>query len=100
MGGRAPGMDDTFGDPFVVEVHDFLAQMEIVEQRRTPLADPETVVGVVNRDTCGRRESFAALCPNWGDGLAGRSQRRGRPPPPCSRSRWTRHDCLPAPTPP
>ncbi len=51
MGGRAPGVDDPFGDALMVEVHDLLAQMEVVEQRRPALADPEAVVGVVHRDT-------------------------------------------------
>ena len=51
MSGRTPGVNNTFGYPLMVEVHDLLAQMEIVQQRRAALADPQAVVRVVNGDT-------------------------------------------------
>ena len=36
----AAGVDDPLGDALVVEVHDLLAEVEVLEQRRTALARP------------------------------------------------------------
>ena len=38
VGAEASGVDDPFGDPFVVEVEDLLAEVEVLEQRRSALA--------------------------------------------------------------
>ena len=88
----AAGVNDPFGDALMVEMHDLLTQMEIVEQSRAPLADPEAVVRVIHRNPSSRREGLTALRPCRGDYLTRRPQRPGRPPPPRSRSRWTCHD--------
>ena len=46
MRGRTAGVDDALGDPLVVEVRDLLPQVVVLQQRRTPPARPQRVVGV------------------------------------------------------
>ncbi len=43
---RAPGMDDSFGNPLVVEVSDLLAQVVILKQDRSAGAGLERMIGV------------------------------------------------------
>ncbi|MBG6120267.1 hypothetical protein IWY39_004132 [Sphingobium sp. JAI105] len=38
MGRRAPGMDDAFGDAFMVEMEDLFAENEILQQDRAARA--------------------------------------------------------------
>ena len=46
---EAAGVDDPLGDPLVVEVEELLAQMEVVQQRRTTGADLQTVLVIGDR---------------------------------------------------
>ncbi len=46
VSGGAAGMDHSFRNPFVVEVGDLLAQVEVLEQRRPSIAGLERVIGV------------------------------------------------------
>ncbi len=80
MSGSASSVDDPFGDPFMVEVHDLLTQMEVVDQRRPSLAHPETVIRVINREIRSSREGFAGLRP--GRGYASLAARQPPSPPP------------------
>ena len=52
----AAGVHDPLGDPLVVEVEDLLAEVEVLEQRRAALADPQRVLVVGDRHAlCGRQ---------------------------------------------
>jgi hypothetical protein len=46
MGSNAAGVDDTFGDPFVVKVEDLLAEVKGLEQRRSTSRRPQRVLVV------------------------------------------------------
>ena len=47
---EAAGVDHPLGDALVVEVEDLLPEVEVLEQRRAPLADPQRVLVVGDRD--------------------------------------------------
>ena len=53
---EAAGVDDPLGDALVVEVEDLLAEVEVLEQRRAALADPQRVLVVGDRDALLRRQ--------------------------------------------
>lgn len=54
--GGAPGGHHPLRNPFVVEVHDLLAQMVVLEQDRAARSGRQGVVGVVRpRPLCGRQ---------------------------------------------
>ncbi len=46
MGAVAAGVHHPLGDALVVEMEDLLAEMEVLEQRRTAFADPQGVLVV------------------------------------------------------
>jgi hypothetical protein len=48
---RATGVHHPLRNARVVEMHDLLAQVVIVEQRRTARADPQRMVGLAQRHT-------------------------------------------------
>ena len=56
----ATGVHDTLGDPLVIEVEDLLAEVEVLEQRRPPLADPQRVLVVRDRHALLGGEAAAA----------------------------------------
>ena len=78
MGARPPGMHHALGNALVVEVHDLLAQVEVVEQGGSAVAHPQTVVGIVDRHPGRRGQGVAALGPLGGDRILGRTPRDGR----------------------
>ncbi len=45
-----PGVHHALGDALVVEVEDLLPEVGVLERRRAPLADPERVLVVADRD--------------------------------------------------
>ena len=51
VGGDAACMDDTLGNPFVIEVGDLLAKDEVFEQRRATFTGLEAVLVVEDRQT-------------------------------------------------
>ena len=57
----SPSMYDALGDPLVVEVSDLLAQVEVLEQARTSIADLERVVGRRHPQALSRRQQLAGL---------------------------------------
>src|SRR6201999_641708 len=57
----AAGVHDTLGDPFVVEMSDLLPQMEVLEQRGTPLPCLERMVGVRQPQTLGSGQVLTGL---------------------------------------
>ncbi len=61
--GGAAGVHDPLGDALVVEVHDLLAQVVVLQQRRTPPARLERVVGVAQPGTGRGGEERAGLRP-------------------------------------
>jgi transposase-like protein len=75
---RAPGMDHSLGNPLMIEVHDLLAQMHVVEQRRTPLTDPQAVVGVIDSHAGRGRQHLPALRPRRPYRLRRRAARPSR----------------------
>ena len=56
VGAEPAGVHDALGDALVVEVEDLLAEVEVLEQRRTPLAGPQRVLVVGDRDALLRRQ--------------------------------------------
>ena len=50
VGGRSPRVHDPLGDSFVVEPHDLLAQVEVLDQAWTSYPSFERVVGVLDQD--------------------------------------------------
>ena len=50
VGAVAAGVHDALGDALVVEVEDLLAEVEVLEQRRAALADPQRVLVVGDRN--------------------------------------------------
>ena len=63
VGAGAAGVHHPLGDALVVEVHDLLAEVEVLQQGRAPRAGPQRVVGVVDRHALRRRQDLALLCP-------------------------------------
>ena len=63
VGGGSPGVNDPLGNPLVVEVHDLLAEVKIVEKGRATVADPQAVVSVVHRYTVGGGKGLTSLGP-------------------------------------
>ena len=61
VGGRAAGVDHPLGDPLVVEVHDLLAQMEVLHQRRPARPRRERVVGLLDAHTLLGGQELAVL---------------------------------------
>ena len=56
----AAGVHDPLGDALVVEVEDLLAEVEVLQQRRPALADPQGVLVVGDRDALrGRQHRLA-----------------------------------------
>ena len=66
------GVHHPLRDPLVVEVEDLLPEVEVLEQRRPTLADPQRVLVVGDRNALLRRQ---ARSPPGGDlvGLAART---------------------------
>ena len=62
MGAEAAGVDDSLGDPLVVEVKDLLPEVEVFEGGRTAGAYAERVLVVGDRDTLlsGQHRDLAA----------------------------------------
>ena len=60
MRAEAAGVHDALGDALVVEVEDLLAEVEVLEQRRAALADPQRVLVVGDRHALLRRQPGAA----------------------------------------
>ena len=56
VGAIAAGVHHALGDPLVVEVEDLLAEREVLEQRRPPLAGLQRVLVIGDRDALLRRE--------------------------------------------
>ena len=54
----AAGMHNALGDALVVEMEDFLAEVEILDERRSPLADLQSVLVVGHRAALGRRQDL------------------------------------------
>ncbi len=77
---RTARMHHTLRDALVIEVHDLLAQMEIIEQSGATLSDPQTVVGVIDWDAGGGRQRVPALGPLRGYRLLGRTAGNSGPP--------------------
>ena len=61
MGAVAASMNDAFGDPFVVEMKDFLAEMEIFQSGRAARPKLEGIVVVGNRAALGGGENGVAI---------------------------------------
>ena len=59
VGAIAPGVDDALGNPFVVEVEDLLAEVEVLECRRASLPHTERVLVVCDRHALLGRQSIA-----------------------------------------
>ena len=85
VGPGAPGVDDALGDALVVEVHDLLAEVEVLQQGRAAGAGRQRVVGVVDRDAAlggeasprwrpRRRQGVVAGGGPLGDAFAARSR--------------------------
>ena len=53
MGSGPSGMDHSFRDPLVVEVHDLFTHVDIVDKSRAAVADAQTVIGVIDGDPLG-----------------------------------------------
>ena len=64
VGAGAPGVDHPLGDALVVEVHDLLAEVVVLEQGRAPGPDPQAVVGVGDGNAGHRGEDVALLGPS------------------------------------
>ena len=62
-------MDDPLGDPLVIEMHDLLAQMKIIQERRPARAYPQAVVRVVHGHSRRRGQRLTPLCPRGRYGL-------------------------------
>ena len=75
MGAGAPGVDDPLGDALVVEVHDLLAQVVVLQEGGAAGADPEGVVGVVDDGAGGGGEAS----PSWAHVGVRASSRTGLP---------------------
>ncbi len=61
MRGSAAGVDDPLGDPFVIEVRDLLAEVEVLQQCRAAITGAQGVVGIVDTKALCRREPLARL---------------------------------------
>ena len=59
VGAVAAGVHDALGDALVVEVEDLLAEVEVLEQRRPALADPQRVLVVGDRHALRGRQAVA-----------------------------------------
>ena len=57
----AAGVHHPLGDPLVVEVEDLLPEVEVLQQRRAALADPQRVLVVGDRHALLRRQGRAAI---------------------------------------
>jgi hypothetical protein len=56
MGRRPASVNDTLGDPLMVEVGDLLAEVEVLEQRRPSGSGFERVLIIVDRDALVGRQ--------------------------------------------
>jgi len=54
-------MDDALGNPFVVEVEDLFAEVEVVDDERTAGADPKRILVVGNRAALCRCQNVVAI---------------------------------------
>jgi hypothetical protein len=61
VGSGAARVDDTLGDALVVEVHDLLAQVVVLQEHRTARSGLERVVGVAQRHARRGRQVRALL---------------------------------------
>ena len=60
MSGGASGVNDPFGNAFMIEVSDLFPQDEIFQQRRTTVSGFERVLVVVDADALIRRQILVA----------------------------------------
>jgi len=72
VGAGPTGVDHPLGDALVVEVGDLLAEVEVLHQRRAPLALLQRVVGVIDPQALGRGQPIAGLGPRQFGGVAHR----------------------------
>lgn len=85
MSGGTAGMNDSFGDAFVIEVGDLLSQMVVLDEHRTAGTGLERMVGVGQSAALGRRVIATLLplrilligagCPPWEWSASDRSGR-------------------------
>jgi hypothetical protein len=62
MGAVASGVDDTLGDPFVIEVEDLLTEMEVVDEKRSARTDAQGILVIDDRRALrGRKDLMAVL---------------------------------------
>ena len=62
----AAGMHDPLGNALVVEVEDLLAEMKVLDQRRSALADLQGVLVVGDRPAlCGGQDRFVFVAIWW-----------------------------------
>ena len=72
VGGRAAGVDDALRDPLVVEVEDFLAKDEVLQQHRPPGARLQLVLIVGDPDALvGGQVAFGRMRPLFRNALMG-----------------------------
>ncbi len=64
-------VDDAFGNPLVVEVGDFLAEMEVLQQGRAPLTGLQRVIGIRHPNSLGGGQELPALSHGLGPILGG-----------------------------
>ena len=64
MGRRPAGMHHPLRDPFMIEVRDLLAQMEVLHQRRPAITGLQRVIGVGQAHALGRGEELPRLRAN------------------------------------
>jgi hypothetical protein len=74
----AARVHDPLGDALVVEVHDLLAQVVVLQQRRAAVPRLQRVVGVVEPRTRGRGEELALLALRLLGGTGRRARGRHR----------------------
>jgi hypothetical protein len=66
-------MNNALGNALMIEVLDLLSQMKVFEERRAPIADAQTVVGVGDGNTLASCQRVTALRPNRSDRFYGSS---------------------------
>ena len=75
-------MRSSLRDPLVIEVHDPLAQVEILEQRGSAFPGGERVVGVLHAESLRRCQTLTRLGPRLGAGVGRGRVLGGRVAPP------------------
>jgi hypothetical protein len=61
MRGGSPGVDHALRDPFVIEVRDLLAQMEVIHQSGPATTGLQRIISLSKALTLGRSEKIAVL---------------------------------------